>query len=89
VRASGHAASQPETYVRLWTAKPSVPHFPPCCATRKRVAGSKAAFYYNDNGIYRSLGNVLVNQSVTLLFIDFERPRPCDARSDYGRRQFI
>ena len=44
---------------------------------------------YNGNGMYRSLGNVLVNQSVALLFIDFERPQPCDARSDYGRRQFI
>jgi len=44
---------------------------------------------YNGNGIYRSLGNVLVNQSVALLFIDFERPQPCDARSDYGRRQCV
>ena len=30
---------------------------------------------YNGNGMYRSLGNVLVNQSVALLFIDFERPQ--------------
>jgi len=44
---------------------------------------------YNGNGIYRSLGNVLVNQSVALLFIDFERPQPCDARSDYGRSQCV
>src|SRR5882762_6394873 len=30
---------------------------------------------YNGNGMYRSLGNVLVNQSVALLFIDFEHPQ--------------
>ena len=29
---------------------------------------------YNGNGMYRSLGNVLLNRSVALLFIDFERP---------------
>ena len=44
---------------------------------------------YNGNGMYRSLGNVLLNRRVALLFIDFERPQPCDARSDYGHRQFI
>jgi len=30
---------------------------------------------YNGNWMYRSLGNVLVNQSVALLFIDFDRPQ--------------
>ncbi|HEV8584273.1 MAG TPA: pyridoxamine 5'-phosphate oxidase family protein [Methylomirabilota bacterium] len=30
---------------------------------------------YDGNGMFRSLGNVLVNPAVGLLFIDFERPR--------------
>jgi len=30
---------------------------------------------YDGNGMFRSLGNVLVNSRVGLLFIDFERPR--------------
>src|SRR5207237_1946512 len=30
---------------------------------------------YDGNGMFRSLGNVLVNAAVALLFIDFERPR--------------
>jgi len=30
---------------------------------------------YDGNGMFRSLGNVLVNPRVGLLFIDFERPR--------------
>jgi len=30
---------------------------------------------YNGNGMYRSLGNVLVNPRVGLLFIDFEHPQ--------------
>jgi hypothetical protein len=48
-----NTASQPENvYAAPGTAKPSVPHFPPCCATSKGVAGSKAAFPdYNGNGI--------------------------------------
>jgi predicted pyridoxine 5'-phosphate oxidase superfamily flavin-nucleotide-binding protein len=29
---------------------------------------------YDGNGMFRSLGNVLVNPAVALLFIDFERP---------------
>src|SRR5690242_14426564 len=29
---------------------------------------------YNGNGMFRSLGNILVNRHVGLLFIDFERP---------------
>jgi len=29
---------------------------------------------YDGNGMFRSLGNVLVNAAVSLLFIDFERP---------------
>jgi predicted pyridoxine 5'-phosphate oxidase superfamily flavin-nucleotide-binding protein len=29
---------------------------------------------YDGNGMYRSLGNILVNPKVGLLFIDFERP---------------
>ena len=30
---------------------------------------------YDGNGMFRSLGNVLVNPAVALLFIDFEKPR--------------
>lgn len=30
---------------------------------------------YDGNGMFRSLGNVLVNPAVALLFIDFERPQ--------------
>ena len=30
---------------------------------------------YDGNGMFRSLGNVLVNPAVALLFIDFEHPR--------------
>jgi len=30
---------------------------------------------YDGNGMYRSLGNVTINPSVGLLFMDFERPR--------------
>jgi predicted pyridoxine 5'-phosphate oxidase superfamily flavin-nucleotide-binding protein len=42
-----------------------------------RVSGpSELAFpTYDGNGMFRSLGNVLVNPQVGLLFIDFERPR--------------
>ena len=42
-----------------------------------RVSGpSELAFpTYDGNGMFRSLGNVLVNPQVALLFIDFERPR--------------
>ena len=29
---------------------------------------------YDGNGMFRSLGNILVNPAVALLFIDFERP---------------
>jgi len=30
---------------------------------------------YDGNGMFRSLGNVLVNPAVALLFVDFEQPR--------------
>jgi len=42
-----------------------------------RVTGaSELAFpSYDGNGMFRSLGNVLVNPAVALLFIDFEHPR--------------
>ena len=42
-----------------------------------RVTGaSELAFpSYDGNGMFRSLGNVLANPAVALLFIDFERPR--------------
>ena len=42
-----------------------------------RVTGpSEIAFPdYDGNGMFKSLGNVGVNPSVSLLFIDFERPR--------------
>ena len=41
-----------------------------------RVTGDgELAFpHYDGNGMFRSLGNVLVNPAVALLFIDFERP---------------
>jgi predicted pyridoxine 5'-phosphate oxidase superfamily flavin-nucleotide-binding protein len=41
-----------------------------------RVTGaSELAFpSYDGNGMFRSLGNVLANPAVALLFIDFERP---------------
>src|SRR5215208_5325192 len=40
------------------------------------TAGNELAFpSYDGNGMFRSLGNVLVNAAVALLFIDFERPR--------------
>lgn len=41
-----------------------------------RVVGpSELAFpSYDGNGMFRSLGNVLVNPAVALLFLDFERP---------------
>ena len=39
-------------------------------------AASELAFpTYDGNGQFRSLGNVLVNPAVALLFIDFENPR--------------
>ena len=39
------------------------------------TAAAELAFpSYDGNGMFRSLGNVLVNPSVALLFIDFERP---------------
>jgi len=42
-----------------------------------RVTGpAELAFpSYDGNGMFRSLGNVLANPAVALLFIDFERPR--------------
>ena len=39
------------------------------------TAESELAFpSYDGNGMFRSLGNVLVNPAVALLFIDFEKP---------------
>ena len=42
-----------------------------------RVTGpSELAFpSYDGNGMFRSLGNVLVNPAVGMLFLDFEKPR--------------
>jgi uncharacterized protein len=42
-----------------------------------RVLDSKTLAFpsYDGNGMFRSLGNVLTNDRVGLLFIDFERPR--------------
>jgi predicted pyridoxine 5'-phosphate oxidase superfamily flavin-nucleotide-binding protein len=42
-----------------------------------RVTGEAELAFpsYDGNGMFRSLGNVLVNPAVALLFIDFERPR--------------
>jgi len=37
-------------------------------------AGELAFPSYDGNGMFRSLGNVLVNPAVALLFIDFEKP---------------
>jgi uncharacterized protein len=40
------------------------------------TADNELAFpSYDGNGMFRSLGNVLVNAAVALLFIDFETPR--------------
>ncbi|HWD22869.1 MAG TPA: pyridoxamine 5'-phosphate oxidase family protein [Burkholderiales bacterium] len=40
------------------------------------TAADELAFpSYDGNGMFRSLGNVLVNPAVALLFIDFEQPR--------------
>jgi len=41
-----------------------------------RVAGASELVFpsYDGNGMFRSLGNVLANPAVALLFIDFERP---------------
>jgi predicted pyridoxine 5'-phosphate oxidase superfamily flavin-nucleotide-binding protein len=36
--------------------------------------GTLAFPHYDGNGMFKSLGNVLVNPNVGLLFIDFERP---------------
>lgn len=42
-----------------------------------RVVDDKTLAFpdYDGNGMYRSLGNVLVNPHVGILFIDFEKPR--------------
>ena len=42
-----------------------------------RVTGPSELSFpsYDGNGMFRSLGNVLVNPCVGLLFLDFERPR--------------
>ena len=42
-----------------------------------RVTGEAELAFpsYDGNGMFRSLGNVLVNPAVALLFIDFEHPR--------------
>jgi predicted pyridoxine 5'-phosphate oxidase superfamily flavin-nucleotide-binding protein len=41
-----------------------------------RVTGAEELAFpsYDGNGMFRSLGNVLVNPAVALLFIDFDRP---------------
>jgi hypothetical protein len=41
-----------------------------------RVTGSSELAFpsYDGNGMFRSLGNVLLNPAVALLFLDFERP---------------
>ncbi len=41
---------------------------------RVTAEGELAFPSYDGNGMFRSLGNVLVNPAVALLFIDFERP---------------
>jgi predicted pyridoxine 5'-phosphate oxidase superfamily flavin-nucleotide-binding protein len=42
-----------------------------------RITGANELAFpnYDGNGMYRSLGNVVVNQAVALLFIDFEHPQ--------------
>jgi uncharacterized protein len=42
---------------------------------RVTQAGELAFPSYDGNGMFRSLGNVIVNPSVALLFIDFESPK--------------
>ena len=45
---------------------------------------------YDGNGMFKSLGNVLVNPHVGLLFVDFESPRaPARERSAPGCRTAI
>jgi predicted pyridoxine 5'-phosphate oxidase superfamily flavin-nucleotide-binding protein len=41
-----------------------------------RVADEQTLAFpdYNGNGMFRSLGNILVNRNVSMLFIDFEHP---------------
>jgi predicted pyridoxine 5'-phosphate oxidase superfamily flavin-nucleotide-binding protein len=41
---------------------------------RVTAAGELAFPSYDGNGMFRSLGNVLANPAVALLFLDFERP---------------
>lgn len=49
----GNTASQPENVCATpGTAKPSVPHFAPCCATSKGVAGSKAVKSWSNPSPY-------------------------------------
>ena len=58
-------------------------HGRPDCSYKGGAAGfvritdvNELAFpSYDGNGMFRSLGNVLVNSAVALLFIDFERPQ--------------
>ncbi|MCW5621123.1 MAG: pyridoxamine 5'-phosphate oxidase family protein [Burkholderiales bacterium] len=58
-------------------------HGAPDCSYKGGAAGfvrvtgeSELAFpSYDGNGMFRSLGNILVNPAVGLLFIDFEQPK--------------
>jgi uncharacterized protein len=45
-------------------------------------AGTLAFPSYDGNGMFKSLGNVLVNPHVGMLFIDFERPRRLRVNGD-------
>lgn len=62
--ATADAAGQPDC-----SYKGGVPGF-------VRVAGPSELEFpsYDGNGMFRSLGNLLVNPAVALLFVDFERP---------------
>jgi predicted pyridoxine 5'-phosphate oxidase superfamily flavin-nucleotide-binding protein len=64
-------------------------------------AGELAFPSYDGNGMFRSLGNLLVNPAVAILFLDFQRPRrlrvngvatidPCDPLlAEFERAQLV
>jgi len=62
--ATADAAGQPDC-----SYKGGAPGFVRVCGDNELVFPS-----YDGNGMFRSLGNMLINSTVGLLFIDFERP---------------
>ena len=87
-RLRAHARSPPTTArssraARCSSSPPPTPTAGPTARTRAatpgfvRVTGDDELAFpsYDGNGMFRSLGNVLVNPAVGLLFIDFEQPQ--------------